>query len=95
MVMKICDSCGNEFDAKGVAKTCSPSCREIARRNYAENWKKRNAEHIAEYNRVNSEYIKARQKSYNAKTADQQKAYREANKEKIKKNLLFIGSIFK
>ena len=32
MVMKICDVCGTEFDAKGRAKTCSSECSKVNER---------------------------------------------------------------
>jgi len=95
MVMKNCVVCGEEFDAKGNAITCSKKCsikrRQQNRKQYRQNNKEKVNEYRRQYYQKNKETVKEYQREYQRqyyqdnkeKVKEYQRQYRQDNKEKI------------
>lgn len=80
MVMKICEVCGKEFDAKGTVKSCSSDCRynyyKDKRKAYNKLYRETNGEFISTLKREWAKANKCKVKTY-------AKKFREANKDKV------------
>lgn len=84
MVIKKCKICGEEFEARGSALTCSPECSKINRRN--NNRKLQQSDKYKEYHRryEQSDKCKATRKKYRQSNArkESRKKYKQSDKGK-------------